>query len=148
MKNSIAFLIYVLVLSQCKSKVYSMNNLPNEFIEIGSYGGFTGAQKTIYFFPNGQRFIAESRPENAESIVTNEIESFEAEDFKQMKDELIQMNFQEIEENETGNMTYFIRYKTRKKDNTVKWSNLDTGPPNLKSFYTKFLRNIREAAIN
>ncbi len=148
MRNFVILLMCVLTLSQCKSKIYSMDNLPKEFIEIGSYGGFAGTQKTIYFFPNGQRFMAESRRDNAERIVTNEIESYGTEDFKQMKDELIQMNFHEIQQNEVGNMTYFIRFKTKKMDSTVKWSNMDTGPLNLTNYYTKFLRNIQEAAIN
>ena len=37
-----------------------LDNLPKQYIEIGSFGGIVGLSKTYYLLPNGQRFMKQS----------------------------------------------------------------------------------------
>ncbi len=141
MKKLIAAFICVLGFSQCNNKVYSLDNLPKQFIEIGSYGGFAGLVESYHFFPNGQRFLENSISGN------NEVEKTEPKDFKNLLKGLKEINFKDLELNEPGNMSYFVRLKTKKQDKKLTWSNMDTAPEALVKFYKNSIKDIKKEAI-
>lgn len=148
MKQLLVAIICVFFLSQCSKKIYSLDNLPKQYIELGSFGGIAGVSHTYFLLPNGQQFMRQavmgsSSPEN-----TKEIESIEPKAFKEICKDLKEMNFMDMELNEKGNMNYFISYKTKKKENRVQWSNSATAPQGLVSLYKNVLKNINKAAIN
>jgi hypothetical protein len=148
MKKIFVAILCVFGLSQCHHKVYTFDNLPKQFIEIGSYGGFAGTSKSFYFLPNGQRFMNEGvlGAEDAKNAI--EIEKAEPKDFRAMTKGLRKMDFKKIELNEIGNMTYYIRLKSKKKDKKIQWSTMDTAPASLVSFYKESVKNIKTEAIN
>ena len=135
-------MICLLGFSQCNNKVYSLDNLPKQFIEIGSFGGFTGMAESYLFFPNGQRFLNNSIAGN------NEIEKGESKDYKTLIKGLKDINFKELNLNEPGNMSYFVRLKTKKEDKKIIWSNMDTAPEALVSFYRNAIKDLNKNAIN
>ena len=148
MKKLVVAVLCILGFSQCHNKMYSLENLPKQFIEIGSFGGFAGEAKTYYFFPNGQRFLNSGVMATDMSKSTNEIEKLEPKAFKTMLKSLKEMDFCNMDLNETGNMNYFIKLKSKKEENKVQWTNMDTAPEALVSFYKNTLKNINTAAIN
>ncbi|PCJ65259.1 MAG: hypothetical protein COA58_10390 [Bacteroidetes bacterium] len=143
MKKLFTAFICILGFSQCSNKVYSLDNLPNQFIEIGSYGGFAGTSKTYYFFPNGQRFLHSGVMGGDKE--TREIEKLKPKAFKSLLKGLNKMDFGGMSLSETGNMNYFIRIKDKKEENKVQWTNMDTAPEALVSFYRETLKNINKA---
>jgi hypothetical protein len=148
MKKLVVAVLCILGFSQCHNKVYSLGNLPKQFIEIGSYGGIAGTAKTYYFFSNGQRFLNSGVMATDMSKSSNEIEKLDPKSFKGLLDGLKDMDFCEMDLNEKGNMNYFIRLKSKKEDNKVQWTNMDTAPEALVTFYKNTLKNINPAAIN
>jgi hypothetical protein len=115
---------------------------------MGSYGGFAGAMKSYIFMPNGQRFMSSSILGSDASTNANEIEKLKTADFKTMLKSLKKMDFNKLELNEVGNMTYFVTLKNKKSEKKIQWSNMDTAPKELVEFYHTSLKNINTAAIN
>lgn len=140
--------ICLLGFSQCNNKVYSLRDLPQKYIEIGSSGGFAGTAKRYYFFPNGQRFVSKGSMGTVGAVDAQEIESATPKDFKEILKSLKKMDFKAIDLNELGNMTYYIKLKTRKEEKGVQWSNMDTAPKALVEVYRSALMNINTTAIN
>lgn len=134
--------------SQCSPKVYSISNLPDEYIQIGSYGGFTGSVETFFFFPNGQRFLTHGSPTSDVPENSDEIEGGSKKEFQSMLNDLEELDFYNIEMMEIGNMTYFVRVKTKKADKSVQWGDNSTISKSLESFYKNALEGIDKAAIN
>ena len=60
MKKLLMGIVCILTFSQCNNKIYSLDNLPKQYIEIGSFGGIAGLSKSYYLFPNGQRFMKQT----------------------------------------------------------------------------------------
>ncbi|MDG1724832.1 MAG: hypothetical protein P8I11_04010 [Bacteroidia bacterium] len=143
MKNIYTYFITLLLtpsLCACSNKAFSPSYLPKQFIEIGSYGGIAGTQKSYYFFPNGQRY---------ESIVllgvdTADIKEYAKLDpkkFKSMMKSLKAMDLNNLDVNQVGNRTYFIKIKTKKQEKILQWNNMRTAPHALVNFYKSNLKN-------
>jgi len=115
---------------------------------MGSYGGFAGTAKSYFFFPNGQRFLNKALMGSADTTNAQEIEKSSPKDFKQILKSLKTLDFKNLELNEVGNMTYFVKLKTKKDEKLVQWSNMDTAPKALVDFYRTTLKNINIQAIN
>jgi hypothetical protein len=148
MRKVFIAIICIFSFTHCQQKLYSLSNLPKQFIEIGSYGGFAGTAKSFFFLPNGQRFMNSGflGAENKDNA--NEIEKMKPKAFKEMLSNLKKMNFDKLELNEIGNMTYFVKLKTKKTEKKIQWNNMDTAPPELVQFYREALKNIKPQAIN
>lgn len=140
--------ICLLGFTQCHNKVYSLQDLPKQFIEMGSSGGFAGTAKSYFFFPNGQRFLNQGLMGSVDTANAQEIETATPKDFRELLKSLKKMDFKDLELNEVGNMTYYIKLKSKKKEKLVQWSNMDTAPEALVDLYRFTLKNINTAAIN
>jgi hypothetical protein len=136
MKNLLIASLVILGLSNCSNKVYSLQDKPKEYIEMGSYGGFAGLAETYYFFPNGQRFFETGFMSDSVKQVTA-IETSELETYAKMVEELNAMNFSEIKSTPPGNMTYYIFHKTKKTNHKVVWKNMEEAPEVLQQFFQK-----------
>jgi hypothetical protein len=148
MKKLLAAVLCVMGFAQCHHKQYTLQDLPKQFIEIGSYGGFAGTAKTYMFMPNGQRFMSSGILGGNETSSANEIAKASPKEFKSMLKNLKDLKFKDMDLNEVGNMTYFVRLKSKKSDKKIQWSNMDTAPQALVEFYRTSLKNLQTAAIN
>lgn len=146
MVKIVPFILCLLVFSQCTSRVHSFEDLPKEYIEMGSFGGFAGVTIRYYFLPSGQRFVYQG--DLSTMTNTEEIEKITPKEYKNLQQSLKDIDFKNIELNETGNMTYFIRCKTPRDENLVQWSNMDTAPEAVVELYRSSLKNINTAPIN
>ncbi|MDA8886009.1 hypothetical protein OAD66_04565 [Bacteroidia bacterium] len=143
MKKLFVAILCVFGLTQCHNKAYSLNDLPKEYIQIGSYGGFAGTAKTYFFFPNGQRILSSVILGSDTVQSANDITKATPKDFKEMLKGLNEMEFCDMDLNEIGNMTHFIRLKTKKEDKSVQWSDMNKAPEALVSFYRNTLKNLK-----
>jgi len=147
MKKLLTAFLCLVGFSQCHHKVYSLQNLPKNFIEIGSYGGFTGMQESYFLMPNGQRFFNNSMPGDTSFNNAIELEKTEAKAFKKVLKTLEKLDLEKLNLNEPGNMNYFIRLKQKKKEEIVLWSNMDNAPTELVSFYKNTIKGLKTEAI-
>jgi hypothetical protein len=145
-KKLLFALFCVFAFVQCRPTLYSASQLPTQFIEIGSYGGFAGATTSYYILPNGQQFMTSGTI--GSPLTSNEITPVTAKVYKAMCSRLDAIRFNQLSGNELGNMTYFVRHKTRKSDHKIQWSFMDSVPLELVSFYQDALNNIKPQAIN
>jgi len=145
-KKFLFALFCVFAFMQCRPTLYSVSQLPTQFIEIGSYGGFAGTTTSSYILPNGQQFMTSGTI--GSPLTSNEIVPVTVKVYKAMCSRLDAIRFNQLSGNEEGNMTYFVRRKTNKLDHKVQWSSMDSGPPELVSFYNDALTTIKTQAIN
>jgi len=145
-KKLLFALFCVFAFVQCRPTLYSASQLPTQFIEIGSYGGFAGTTTSYYILPNGQQFMATGTI--GSPLTSNEIIPISTKTYNAMCSRLEAMRFNQLSLNDVGNMTYFVRRKTNKSDHKIQWSSMDSGPPELVSFYQDALNNIKPQAIN
>ena len=148
MKKIFVAILCLLGFTQCHNKLYSLNDLPNEYIQVGSYGGFVGTAKTYFFFPNGQRIVSSSILGSDTVESANDIPKASPKEFKNMLKGLSDMEFCDMDLNEIGNMTHFIRLKTKKEDKSVQWSDMNKAPEALVSFYRNTLKNLNTINTN
>ena len=134
-----AALVCVILLSQCNKKTYTLDNRPSKYIEIGSYGGFTGAAETLYIFQNGQVFSEESFQD------PKELKKINPKEFKAMCKQLISTEFDKLKLNNPGNMNSYIRLKTKKTDHKVLWSNSKDVSKEIMEFYSSTFKKIKES---
>lgn len=146
MKKLLVALFCLFAFVHCRPTLYSVSQLPTHYIEIGSYGGFAGTTTSYYILPNGQQFMTSGTI--GSPLTSNEIAPVTAKVYKAMCSRLDAIRFNQLSGNEVGNMTYFVRRKTDKSDHKMQWSSMDSGPPELVSFYNDALTTIKPQAIN
>ena len=147
MKKCFIAILCLIGFAQCGSKNYSIASPTKQYIEMGSYGGFAGVSKVYTFLSNGQRFKSKGLMGAIEQN-SKELEKGESADFKAMLNGLKEVNFDNLDLNETGNMTYFIKLVNKKKEKKIQWANMDTAPKELVYFYRNTLRNLNKPALN
>jgi hypothetical protein len=136
-------LVVSLGFTQCTTKTYTLDQLPQQFIEIGNYGGFTGASTSYYLLQNGQRFYSRGIAVASSSASGKELEPTKSKAFKAKLKELKRLGFSDIDFNEKGNMTHFVRLKTKKKNHTISWGDPKKAPQEVVAFYTTFLKDMQ-----
>ncbi len=111
---------------QCQRTTYTKSNFPDERLNFGSGGGFTGAVTSYHLLPNGQLFKSEGlQPDTTlhSTILEGEAKTF----FKKAEEaKLLGMDF-----NHPGNMYHFIGYYTKEGENQVTWGGNDVELPIL-----------------
>lgn len=148
MKKLLPAFLFVFTFSHCNHKVYSLQNLPDKYIEIGSYGGFTGMQKSYFLLPNGQRFMKNGMPGDTSTANAVELTKTSAKEFSQLAKELKDLKLEKISLKSSGNMNYFIRFKQKKEETTAVWDNMESAPKNLVTFYKHTIKNLNNQTIN
>lgn len=95
------------------------SHLGNTGIEIhfGRSGGFTNIPMEYKMYENGVIVKIQNDISNKINVITRE-------NIKSIQDLLIDSDFEHLQINQTGNITYFISVKSAKYENTVKWNDL------------------------
>lgn len=136
MRTFIIIILSVFTMS-CTTQKLAKNSLPN-FIEIkfGSGGGFTGMTNEYVLQQDGQVY---KRISNKLSLI-NRIQNSELENIEK---KLVEMNFESIQLNEKGNMTYFIEVHTSTYTHRITWSD-NTQNDSTKQFYKSLITLINK----
>lgn len=98
----------LLLTNSCKTKVYSLQNLPKKYVCFGSGGGFTGLVSSYYLLPNGQMFF-QTNFDTAATKLPNVNRKARKSVFKLLKE----IKTADWMENKPDNIYQFIHYKTK-----------------------------------
>ncbi|HBE42340.1 MAG TPA: hypothetical protein DDW27_14265 [Bacteroidales bacterium] len=104
-------------------------------IHFGRTGGFTNIPVEYLINAKGEVLrISAFEPDTVNRIPVKRLKSI----IRELKD----IDFKHIELNDPGNMSYFIKVRTREYENSVTWNDL-TPNDTLKDFYKKLIRTIK-----
>lgn len=113
-----------------------MNDEKAERIIFGRTGGFTNIPEQYVLFLNGRLFKMEY-----DSLV--KITRVNGKKVDAIETSLTGMDFANMEINDPGNMTYFIRVIKKDFQNEVRWADNDRYPQ-LKELYDSFMALVNE----
>ncbi|MFC0877828.1 hypothetical protein ACE01N_14615 [Saccharicrinis sp. FJH2] len=127
-------LVLVLIMASCSSlkKTGSVNNF--EEITFGSGGGFTGLTNT--YMLNAEGFVYKMNGEQQEQLKRIDYKSL-----KGISKHLKKIDFEHIQNDTKGNMTYFIEVVTKDYQNKATWSDASSDPV-LKEFYSELVKTL------
>jgi hypothetical protein len=121
MKNFIAITLLLFIFS-CNTSKTIVYKQTNSQIFFGNSGGFTNAKLEYVLNDDGNIF----------KIAKDSILFIKQIDRKQLKDiqnSIDENEFGKTQINSPGNMTYFVRVKTKEFDNRVVWTDVTTNKP-------------------
>lgn len=125
--------IIIICLTSC-SNLRMMPSDNDAFqIRFGRSGGFTNIPLEYLLDGTGDIFKLQSDTLNAGSVSRRKI--------KKLKERLTELDFEHLDINDPGNMTYFISVKTDTYNNTVKWNDQTDNDP-LKELYKDLLKHL------
>ncbi len=102
-------------------------------IRFGRSGGFTNIPLEYLLDGTGDIYKLQSDTLNAGSVSRRKM--------KKLTERLTELDFEHLDTNDPGNMTYFISVKTDTYDNTVKWNDQTDNEP-LKELYKELLKHL------
>lgn len=132
--------ISVLMFTCCKTTQYTFEDYPGKVLAVGSAGGFTGAMTKYYIFEDGRLFKHESK-----GVVT-ELESIDPKIIKNQFNVYYAQEFDHLELNDPGNMSYFIILNEKDKEkHMIKWGGPSAqASPILEQYYKNLSELIRK----
>lgn len=126
---SVLFLLFSCINSR------KANNQSKFVIYFGKTGGFTNIPMEYMFDENGQIFKIQLDT----TITVNQISKKQVREIKNL---LTDIEFKNIEINESGNITYYIKTYSQKYENTVRWTD-SSDNLKVKELYQKLLSTIK-----
>lgn len=133
LKITLIALIVFLAFS-CKttqSTSYTPENFEGNMLTFGTEGGFAGVTSEHYIFENGQFYSFESR--NGSPY---ELGKIEKKVVGQIFENYTTLGIVDMKLNDPGNLSYYIKMKTKDGEKVVKWGGMNHEiPPILKSYY-------------
>lgn len=132
--------IFILILSlilipACNTSRAMVNKRVKTEIHFGRTGGFTNIP--VEYLINSKGEVLRLLAGNTETV--NLITSKR---LKSIIRELNRIDFQHIESDDPGNISYFIKVRTREYENSVRWNDL-TPNDTLKNIYRELLTTLR-----
>lgn len=125
--------VFLICLISCSN--LKMKSSDNDAFQIrfGRSGGFTNIPLEYLLDGSGDIFKIQKDTLNAGSVPRRKI--------KKLTERLTEMDFEHLDVNEPGNMTYFISVTTDTYNNTVKWNDQTDNYP-LKELYKDLLKHL------
>jgi hypothetical protein len=136
MKNVILLSIFLFTLYSCNTSKNIVYNQTDTQIFFGNYGGFTNLKLEYVLNDDGNIFkIANDS--------TWFIKKIDRKQLKNIQNSIDENEFQKIPVNSPGNMTYFVRVKTKKDENRVIWTDVTPNKP-VKIIYNKLFDLLKD----
>ncbi len=132
--------IFILILSlllipACNNSRAMANKRVKPEIHFGRTGGFTNIPVEYLINSKGEVLrLSAGNPETVNLITYKRLKSIIR--------ELNRIDFQHIESDDPGNISYFIKVRTREYENSVRWNDL-TPNDTLKNIYKELLTTLR-----
>ena len=132
--------IFILILSlllipACNNSRAMANKRVKTEIHFGRTGGFTNIPVEYLINSKGEVLrLSAGNPETVNLITSKRLKSIIS--------ELNRIDFQHIESDDPGNISYFIKVRTREYENSVRWNDL-TPNDTLKNIYKELLTTLR-----
>jgi hypothetical protein len=138
MKTIHGLLILVLILTMaqsCSNKVKTSSGSPQPGIQFGRTGGFTNIPDEYRINDKGQVF----RITREGSTQINDISRKEMKSICKILDTI---DFQHLQMNEPGNISYYIKVISSDYEKSVTWNDQTSNSP-IKDLYKKLLATIK-----
>jgi len=128
-------ILALLLIPACNNSRAMTNKRVKTEIHFGRTGGFTNIPVEYLINSKGEvlRLLA-GNPETVNLITSKRLKSIIR--------ELNRIDFQHIESDDPGNISYFIKVRTREYENIVRWNDL-TPNDTLKNIYKELLTTLR-----
>lgn len=132
--------IFILILSlllipACNNSRAMANKRVKTEIHFGRTGGFTNIPVEYLINSKGEVLrLSAGNPETVNLITSKRLKSIIR--------GLNRIDFQHIESDDPGNISYFIKVRTREFENSVRWNDL-TPNDTLKNIYKELLTTLR-----
>lgn len=107
--------LFVFIITGCKSTSEMVYKSSNFEIEFGNSGGFTNMPMDYYITNDGAIFKKIDENFNYVKTISNK----QLNDFKKL---FKRKDFRKLSINEPGNMTYFLKVKSKKYENNIQWN--------------------------
>jgi len=135
-KHGLLILVLILTMAQsCTSTVKTSSSTPQFGIQFGRTGGFTNIPDEYRINDKGQVF----RITREGSTRINDISRKEMRSIRKILDTI---DFEHLQLNEPGNISYFIKVISSDYEKSVTWND-KTSNSTLKDFYKKLLNTIK-----
>lgn len=132
--------IFILILSlilipACNNSRAMANKRVKTEIHFGRTGGFTNIPVEYLINSKGEVLrLSASNPETVNLLTSKKLKS--------IMRELNRIDFKHIESDDPGNISYFIKVRTPKYENTVRWND-QTQNDTIKNIYKVLLTTLR-----
>ena len=125
----------LILIPACNNTRAMANKRVKTEIHFGRTGGFTNIPVEYSINSNGEVFrMTANEPDTVNHIPVRKLKSI----IRELKD----IDFQHIELNNPGNISYFIKVMTPEYENIVRWNDL-TPNDTLKNIYRKLLTTLK-----
>ena len=128
-------ILSLLLIPACNNYRAMANKRVKTEIHFGRTGGFTNIPVEYLINSKGEVLrLSAGNPETVNLITSKRLKS--------VIRELNRIDFQHIESDDPGNISYFIKVRTREYENSVRWNDL-TPNDTLKNIYKELLTTLR-----
>lgn len=135
--NVLFLTVLFIGISSCRSVKPTPDNLPDNYIKAGSFGGFAGSLTQVFLFPNGSRFKTFNLPGHAAD--TSEIQAFTKKEFKKLIKPFKGPDTPTSEKFPAGNMNYFVEVQLKDTLLSYRWSDSNRPSASILSLYQSVL---------
>ncbi len=115
MKKIFFFLCVISAVAACSSSKIKTSEEKLVEVSFGNYGGFSNSSTEYILTGDGQLSKV-----NGNSLIP--LKQVQNKKIREIKNQLKSMEFEKLLVNDLGNLTYFIKVKTSKNENTVRWN--------------------------
>jgi hypothetical protein len=115
MKKIFFFLCVISAVAACSSSKIKTSEEKLVEVSFGNYGGFSNSSTEYILTGDGQLSKV-----NGNSLIP--LKRVQNKKVREIKNQLKSMEFEKLLVNDLGNLTYFIKVKTSKNENTVRWN--------------------------
>ncbi len=136
--KNLFFALFIFLGFSCSTpKIFTPDSFEGKMLTFGSEGGFAGTTAENYIFENGQLYSFESKNGNLieqgridQSIVNQIFDTYET------------FGIGDLQLNDPGNLSYFIKMKTADGEKMIKWGGMNAETPPIVKQYFKNLGQI------
>ncbi len=131
----LGLLSLIFVISSCKTKDIDKKSNEPKTLTFGNSGGFSGATNEYYLSDDGGFIHYESR-----RSVRTELRNVDKQVVKQVFANFDKLGFNELELNDPGNLTNYLKLKQGDTEKVLKWGGPnDEVPDLLKKYFTNLM---------
>lgn len=136
MRNFCSLSVLFILLFSCNTIKNSVYKQTDSQIFFGNAGGFTNLKLEYVLNDDGEIF----KIEKDSVLFIKKIESAQLKNIRRLIDEC---EFRKMKLNTPGNMSYFIRVKTKEFENEVIWSDMSANGP-VETIYNKLFDSLKK----
>lgn len=130
-------------LMQCAQKTYQAPDFPEQQLQFGSAGGFTGEVRTYYLLPNGQLFVHSSMDERY-----RELGQIDAKLAKGYFEQAANLAWEKSANQPPSNMNFFLRFLDGAgTTQSVEWAAGTTLNTDYGRLYEAVMEEVQRASV-